>query len=60
MTGAPDWKDDFAPSLEAFAAPYGMFGASVDEPRDLEAAYAAAVAAVKGGRTAIVNVLVNR
>jgi thiamine pyrophosphate-dependent acetolactate synthase large subunit-like protein len=51
---------DTQPPLDAFAEPYGMFGASVDDPQALAAAYAAAVAAVKGGRTAIVNVLVNR
>lgn len=48
------------PELSAFAAPFDMFHAEVDDPADLERVLAEATAAVKSGTTAVVNVAVSR
>ncbi len=48
------------PELSAFAAPFDMYAAEVDDLGDLDRVLAEAVAAVKGGTTAVVNVMVSR
>ncbi|MCC2033223.1 thiamine pyrophosphate-binding protein [Microbacterium allomyrinae] len=48
------------PELSAFAAPFDMFHAAVDDPAALASVLADATAAVKGGTTAVVNVAVSR
>ncbi|MBB4140498.1 thiamine pyrophosphate-binding protein [Microbacterium invictum] len=48
------------PDLSAFAAPFGMYAAEVDDLAQLDRVLAEAVAAVKGGTTAVVNVAVTR
>ncbi|GAA1940165.1 thiamine pyrophosphate-binding protein [Agromyces allii] len=48
------------PELSAFAAPFGMFHAAVDDASELDRVLAEAAAAVKAGTTAIVNVAVSR
>ena len=48
------------PELSAFAAPFDMFHAAVDDPAQLDGVLAAARAAVEGGTTAVVNVSVTR
>lgn len=48
------------PDLSAFAAPFDMFHAEVTDPADLDRVLAEAVAAVKGGTTAVLNVAVSR
>jgi acetolactate synthase-1/2/3 large subunit len=48
------------PELSAFAAPFGMHAESVEDPTALEPALERAFAAVGGGTTAIVNVLLSR
>ncbi len=48
------------PELSAFAAPFDMFHASVDDRGDLARVLGDAAAAVKAGTTAVVNVTVTR
>ncbi|MFT4211161.1 MAG: thiamine pyrophosphate-binding protein [Microbacterium sp.] len=48
------------PALSAFAAPFDMYHAEVDDPAELDRVLAEAVAAVKGGVTAVLNVAVSR
>lgn len=48
------------PPLEAFGEPFGMFCAQVTDVIELDVALAHAVEAVEGGRTAIVNVMLDR
>jgi acetolactate synthase I/II/III large subunit len=48
------------PELSAFAAPFGMHAERVEEPSALGPALERAFAAVAGGTTAIVNVLLTR
>jgi len=48
------------PELSAFAAPFDMYAAEVDDPTQLDRVLAEAVAAVKAGTTAVVNVAVTR
>ncbi|MDL5352265.1 thiamine pyrophosphate-dependent enzyme [Microbacterium sp. zg-YB36] len=48
------------PDLSRFAAPFDMFAAEVDDPEQLDDVLAQAVAAVKAGTTAVVNVAVSR
>lgn len=48
------------PDLSAFAAPFDMYAAEVDDPAELDRVLAEAVAAVKAGTTAVVNVAVSR
>jgi acetolactate synthase-1/2/3 large subunit len=49
-----------APDFAEFAKPFGFHGERVEDPARLKGALADAMAAVAGGRTAILNVLVNR
>ena len=51
---------DTQPDLEAFGLPYGMHCAAVSDPAHLGSALDDAVAAVEGGRTAIINVYVTK
>ncbi|GAA5034363.1 thiamine pyrophosphate-binding protein [Microbacterium fluvii] len=48
------------PALSAFAAPFDMYAAEVDDPAELDRVLAEAVAAVKAGTTAVLNVAVTR
>ncbi|GAA1704422.1 thiamine pyrophosphate-requiring protein [Microbacterium sediminicola] len=48
------------PALSEFAAPFDMYHAEVDDPAELDRVLAEAVAAVKGGTTAVLNVAVSR
>lgn len=48
------------PELSAFAAPFDMFHAAVDDPAALDGVLADAAAAVRAGTTAVVNVAVSR
>jgi acetolactate synthase-1/2/3 large subunit len=48
------------PELERFGEPFEMHCARVDDPASLDEALAAAVAEVRGGRTAILNVMTSR
>lgn len=48
------------PDLSAFAVPFDMYAAEVDDPAELDRVLAEAVTAVKGGTTAVVNVAVTR
>lgn len=48
------------PELSAFAAPFDMYHAAVDDPTQLDRVLAEATAAVKGGTTAVLNVSVTR
>lgn len=48
------------PELSAFAEPFGMYGRMVSKPSELPGAFESAVAVVKAGRTAILNVMVSR
>jgi len=48
------------PPLEAFGEPFGMHCAAVNDPAELEQALADAVAAVQGGRSAILNVMLEK
>jgi acetolactate synthase-1/2/3 large subunit len=51
---------DTQPALERFGEPFGMFCRSVSTPAELGAAIAESVAAVQGGRSAILNVMLSR
>ncbi len=44
------------PALSAFAEPFGMFAAEVDDPALMDGVLADAVTAVRGGTTAVLNV----
>ncbi|MFV0373666.1 thiamine pyrophosphate-binding protein [Microbacterium sp.] len=48
------------PELSAFAAPFDMYHAAVDDPAQLDRVLAEATAAVTAGTTAVVNVSVSR
>ncbi|SFR89415.1 acetolactate synthase-1/2/3 large subunit [Microbacterium sp. cf046] len=48
------------PELSAFAAPFDMYHAEVDDPADLARVLAEATAAVRAGTTAVVDVAVSR
>jgi len=48
------------PDLASFAAPFDMLGVTVNSAADLHASLASAFAAVASGRTAIVNVMLNK
>ncbi|MDT0143211.1 thiamine pyrophosphate-binding protein [Microbacterium sp. PRC9] len=48
------------PELSAFAAPFDMFAAEVDDAAELDRILAEAVTAVKSGTTAVLNVAVTR
>jgi len=48
------------PELSAFAAPFDMFHAAIDDPAALPGALADAAAAVRAGTTAVLNVAVSR
>jgi acetolactate synthase I/II/III large subunit len=48
------------PDLSAFAAPFGMLGLTVSDPAQLRPALTDAIAAVGAGRTAIVNVMLDK
>jgi acetolactate synthase I/II/III large subunit len=49
-----------APDLDEVGKSFGFYGQTVDDPEKLKAALTAALAAVQGGRTAIVNVMLSR
>jgi acetolactate synthase-1/2/3 large subunit len=49
-----------APDLDTVGAPFGFYGRTVDDPATLKAALSDGLAAVRGGRTAIVNVMLSR
>ncbi|MBL4826276.1 MAG: hypothetical protein JKY66_00930 [Spongiibacteraceae bacterium] len=51
---------DSQPDLASFTEPYGMFGRTVSNNEELEKGLAEAVAAVKSGTTAVLNVMVSR
>ena len=46
-------------AYEELVAPFGGYGRRVEDPAELPEALGEAMAAVKGGRTAIVNVMVD-
>jgi acetolactate synthase-1/2/3 large subunit len=48
------------PDLASFAAPFGMPGITVDNRSELRGALVSAFASVAGGRTAIVNVMLDK
>ncbi|OHV64357.1 thiamine pyrophosphate-binding protein [Pseudofrankia sp. BMG5.36] len=65
--GAAVTEDDFrgvdlpdAPELAALAAPFGMFGATVTDPADLRPTLARALASVRSGTTALVDIRLAR
>jgi acetolactate synthase-1/2/3 large subunit len=49
-----------APDLAEFGKPFGFHGERVENPARLKGALADAMAAVAGGRTAILNVMLSR
>jgi acetolactate synthase-1/2/3 large subunit len=48
------------PDLAAFAGPFGMLGLTVEKPGELRTALLSAVAAVAAGKSAIVNVILEK
>lgn len=49
-----------APNLDETGTPFGFYGQTVDDPAKLKAALTDGLAAVQGGRTAIINVMLSR